>query len=142
VFKVDADRVPLAKKGPLWEKAHELRLQLTPAEDALWQRLRGHQLLGLHFQRQYVIGPFIVDFYCRPAKLVVEVDGDVHRGQEARDAERDAYLASQGLHVLRFRNEETLGNLEGVVRSIGVATAEHPTPIPSPNLGEGDRKRK
>ena len=129
------------KRRILWEEARALRQALTPAEEALWQRLRRHQVLGLHFQSQYVVGPFIADFYCRAAQLVVEVDGGVHRGQRGRDAERDAYLAGRGLRVLRFRNEEVLRDLENVVRSIAF-TAEHAAPEPPPESAPSSGRRR
>ena len=84
------------------------RKNSTQAEDALWRELRGRKLLGLKFRRQHALGRFVVDFYCREAKLVIEVDGEVHDGQRIEDAVRQAYLESLGLRVLRFKNERIL----------------------------------
>ena len=80
--------------------AKTLRREMTDAEQALWFRLRGGRLDGLKFRRQHPVPPYIVDFYCVEAKLVVELDGSQH-GPEA-DAVRSQCLERQGLQVLRF----------------------------------------
>lgn len=100
------------------ERAKELRRNMTPEERALWQRLRGNRLGGWHFRRQQVIRGFIVDFYCHAARLAVELDGPVHQAQTGRDIERDTILEGLGVHVLRFKNEELVQDLEGVLRRI------------------------
>jgi very-short-patch-repair endonuclease len=105
----------------LTDDARRLRREMTPAETAVWDRLRDHGLRDLHFRRQERIGKFIADFCCRPARLVVELDGEVHLGQAQRDEERDRWLLAHGWHVLRFRNEEVLESLEKVLRDIGEA---------------------
>ena len=76
---------------------------MTDSERALWERLRRKQVLAVQFYRQKPIGNYIVDFYAPKAKIVVEVDGSQHMESEqaARDLQRDAFLASQGLRVLR-----------------------------------------
>jgi adenine-specific DNA-methyltransferase len=77
-------------------------------------------LSGFKFRRQHAIGPYIVDFYCREAALVVELDGGGHAEelQGEYDAERSLWLESRGLRVVRFWNNEVLGNIEGVVEQI------------------------
>jgi very-short-patch-repair endonuclease len=77
-------------------------------------------LLGFKFRRQHQIGNYIADFYCRSAELVIECDGSVHRGNEQwhHDQDRDVYMISQGLTVLRFTNEQVLNNVEAVVSEI------------------------
>ena len=100
------------------ERAKQLRTRLTSAERKLWQHLRTNALGGLHFRRQQVISGFIVDFYCHAARLIVEVDGDVHGSQPDYDAERDHILSAQGLTVLRFRNSQIEKDLEAVLRRI------------------------
>lgn len=95
---------------------------MTPAERKLWAVLRG---LPMRFRRQRPTGPYIVDFYCAEGGLVIEVDGESHyssKGQ-AHDAERDAYLQSLGLRVLRFTNLNTLANPEGVAWAVKLALA-------------------
>src|SRR5690349_4486712 len=75
------------------ERSRQLRREMTPAERALWASLRDHRLHGLQFRRQQVIDGFVLDFYCHAASLGVEVDGTIHRDQEAYDHERDQVLA-------------------------------------------------
>ncbi len=89
---------------------------MTDAEKLLWSRLRAGQVDGAKFVRQHPVGPYIVDFAARSARLIVEVDGGQH-GSEA-DAARTAYLNASGYHVIRFWNHEVLGNIEGVVETI------------------------
>ena len=76
--------------------ARELRRAMTPAEKKLWQHIRYNQL-GVQFRRQHAVGPYIVDFFCAKAKLVVEVDGDVHADEEQAeyDAKRTEWLNEQ-----------------------------------------------
>ncbi len=106
----------------LWEKlkpiARQMRCEPTPAEEKLWQKLRHKQVLGFKFRRQHVIDRFIVDFYCGEARLVVEVDGEVHDYTQEEDAIRQEFLESLGLRVVRFRNEEVLNAVDGVVEEI------------------------
>ncbi|NJM13826.1 MAG: endonuclease domain-containing protein [Synechococcaceae cyanobacterium SM1_2_3] len=98
----------------------ELRSAMTPAEIRLWQTLKHRQLDGLKFRRQASIGPYIADFYCPDAHLIIELDGSVHDSETAQqqDAERTAYLMSLGLRVVRFANREVMENLEGVLSEI------------------------
>ena len=99
----------------LYEYARRMRRNPTPAENVLWQMLRANGL-GVRFRRQEVIQQYIVDFRCRPADLIIEVDGGVHDAPEAQlaDADRTDLLQSLGFTVLRFRNEEVLQNLPSV----------------------------
>jgi very-short-patch-repair endonuclease len=93
---------------------------MTEPEWRLWKALRGRTLAGLKFVRQHPIAPFIVDFCCREAMVVVEIDGWTH-GSEAefkRDQARDNILASLGYRVMRFHNAEVMTNLEGVLETI------------------------
>ncbi len=101
-----------------YEFAKSLRREMTPAEKILWDELRPNKFHGIHFRRQQIIDGYIVDFYGHAVELVVELDGDVHETQIEYDAQRDAHLASRGLCVLRFTNEEVLINLEGVLQKI------------------------
>jgi len=97
----------------------KLRQEVTPPEDRLWQELRKSQL-GYKFRRQQSIDRFIVDFYCPELKLVIEVDGQCHDGDEAfeYDKKRQEYLENLGLKVVRYNTQEIFRNLEGVVRDI------------------------
>ena len=99
--------------------AKRLRKEMTPPEIGLWIALRRNEA-GLRFRKQHSADDYVLDFYCAPAKLAIEVDGEAHsRGDRPeRDAVRDAWLVSQGLQVLRYPAIEVLTNLEGVVRQI------------------------
>ncbi len=101
----------------LKERARRLRTQMTDSERALWERLRRKQIQAVQFYRQKPIGNYIVDSYAPKAKMVVEVDGSQHMESEqaARDLQRDAFLASQGLRVLRFDDLQVLKEIEGVM---------------------------
>ena len=99
-------------------RAKELRREMTPAEKILWEELRANRLNGLHFRRQQVVHGYFADFYCHQHELIVEVDGDVHDLQEEYDAEREAYLITLGFCIIRFKNEEVVRNLNGVLSKI------------------------
>jgi very-short-patch-repair endonuclease len=101
--------------------ARQLRRGMTPAERVLWAALRDRQLAGLKFRRQHAVGPFVLDFYCPASRLVVELDGGVHDGQVEQDQARTEHLTGYGYRVLRFRNEEVLGDLEAVLGQIAAA---------------------
>lgn len=99
-------------------KAIELRHRSTPAEARLWRYLRGNRLSGFSFRRQHAIGPFIADFCCIQAKLIIELDGGQHIGQAAYDADRTVYLQSRGYRVLRFWNNDVENNPDAVLEMI------------------------
>ncbi len=82
--------------------AQHSRRHPTPSEHILWQALRGRQL-GVKFRRQVILANVIVDFYAHEVRLAVEVDGAAHRGREAYDRQRDAYLAAHGVRTLRVK---------------------------------------
>ncbi len=86
------------------KRARNLRRTLTLPELLLWKHLRGNRLSGLRFRRQHPVGPYILDFYCSDARLAIEVDGAVHGGAEQakHDVQRDRWLKSQGIKVLRI----------------------------------------
>ena len=94
----------------LLERTREMRQKPTPAEDFAWELFRDRRFLGLKFRRQHQIGNYIVDFYCHEKRLVVELDGPVHDSNERRtmDKNRDAFLDSLGLTVVRIRNKRLL----------------------------------
>ena len=131
--------------------ARRLRKNSTDAERALWRQLRAARLNGHKFRRQVPIGWYVVDFVCFETRLVVEVDGGQHAEQQRRDAQRTVWLEAQGFRVLRFWNNEVLGNMEGVKEVIARACAgESPSPRPpdqvrgrlSPTRGEGETLAK
>ena len=97
--------------------ARRLRVNQTDAEAVLWNRIRNRQIDGHKFARQVPIGGYICDFVCREKQIVIEVDGGQH-AESAADAVRDARLVAEGYRVLRFWNNDVLGNLEGVLLTI------------------------
>jgi len=103
---------------PIKQAARELRSALTPAERRLWLALRRKQVSGLRFRRQHPIEHFVVDFCCVEERLVVEVDGDVHRYTEDYDRARQDWLEANGYRVLRFTNTDVMDNLSGVAEAI------------------------
>jgi len=107
----------LLYNGKLKEFARYLRKNMTKSEQILWSRLRGKQLLATQFYRQKPLGNFIVDFFAPRAKLVVEVDGSQHAENDhpMKDKQRDEYLASLGIRVLRLNSREVLKDTDSVV---------------------------
>ena len=105
-----------------WSKvkqlAREMRKEPTDAENKLWQELRGHKLNKLKFRRQHSIDKFVVDFYCREKKLIIEVDGEIHDFQKENDSIRQEFLEELGYAVLRFKNEEIINDLKKVLEKI------------------------
>ena len=99
------------------ERAKELRRAMTPAEQKLWQAVRGKQL-GVRVRRQHGVERTIFDFYCPACKLVIEVDGDVHKGRVIEDEIRTEYVAQYGYTVIRFSNNEVLNDLDEVLKRI------------------------
>jgi len=91
-----------------------MRRRQTSAEARLWSRLRNRQLENLKFRRQVPRGPFVADFLCDEAMLIVEVDGSQHNERAAEDDRRTAYLESLGYLVLRFWNLDVLQNTDRV----------------------------
>ena len=116
--------------------ARSLRIQQTDAERLLWRHLRSRQLIGFKFRRQQIIGPYIVDLVCFETRLIVELDGGQHTEQQTEDTVRTIFLESQGFRVVRFWNNEVLGNIEGVLESIRLTLTHPPHPIPLP---QGER---
>jgi len=96
---------------------------MTDAERKLWRHLRQKQLFGFHFRKQCPIGPYIADFACLEAKLVIELDGGQHADSKT-DLSRDAWFKAQGHRVLRFWNNDALQNTAGVLESITAALGQ------------------
>lgn len=117
--------------------AASLRRQMTDAENRLWHHLRKRQLNGFKFRRQYSVGPYIADFACIEAGLIVEVDGGQHNDERAKDEARTRFLESRGFKVLRFWNNDVLKQTTVCLEVI--ATALGPHPGPPPQAGEGGK---
>lgn len=99
----------------LKERAKALRKSGILHEALLWLELKSKKLNGFDFDRQKIIGNYIVDFYCSEKSVVIEVDGVSHDGKKVADEERDRYLTSLGLTVIRLLAKDVLQNMEGVV---------------------------
>ena len=127
--------MPRTKRGIPYTRAlrRRLRSAMTPAESRMWLYLRGEQFHGLKFRRQHGIGSFIVDFFCPEKQLAIEIDGDVHSipQQTRRDEERDAILKETGLRIVRYRNDDVINNINGVLEDLGTITGISTSPNPS-----------
>ena len=102
------------------EKRRFLRNNMPKAETVIWSKLKGRQLLGYKFRRQYSVDRYVVDFYCPELKLAVEIDGDGHfqNGAKNNDRRRQAFIESFGIQFLRFTNEDVFKNLDGVIEIV------------------------
>ena len=116
------------KNKRLAQYATELRHNMTDAEYALWYHLRNKLFCGIRFNRQVIIGHYIVDFCSRKLKLVIELDGIQHVEQEQYDLERTKFLTAQGYKVIRFWNDEVLKDIDNVHKAIYVEI-EHLSPL-------------
>jgi len=103
------------------------------AEVILWSRLRGKQLGGYKFRRQFSIEWFVTDFYCPELKLALEIDGDSHYRKDAEfsDREREAYIEAFGIRFIRFTNKEVYENIDGVLLKIRGKISEITSPAPA-----------
>jgi len=110
----------------LTERARKLRKNPTPAEAALWEHLRNDQLNGLKFRRQHPISGFILGFYCKKARLGIELDGSVHLDPDQKDLdiERTRELEDAGIMILRFWNREVLESMSEVLEKIKKSVEE------------------
>jgi very-short-patch-repair endonuclease len=111
-------------------RARLLREKQTDAERELWRRLRDCRLSGWKFKRQVPKGPYIADFCCAEANLIIELDGGQHSDEAAvaYDARRTEFLQNSGYRVVRFWNSEIFTNLDGVIDAIWARLQEPPLP--------------
>ena len=112
---------------PATGRSRVLRRAMTDAERRLWYHLKRVPVEGTHFRRQGPIGPYIADFVCHRSKLVIEIDGGQHADNAEEDVDRTAAMNAEGYRVVRFWNNEVLGNLEGVLQSIVAEVEKGPT---------------
>ncbi len=124
----------------LLERAKEMRKNPTPAEKKLWEALRRRKL-DFRFRRQHPIADYIVDFVCLEKELIIEVDGDIHKHQMDKDAERQLLLEQKkGYSMLRFTNDEVLNNIDDVLSQIEMkfdSLSHSNDNVNSPSLGGG-----
>jgi len=124
----------------IMRSARKLRQHMSDAERRLWCLLRRRQLEGFRFRRQQPIDRYIADFVCLRERLIVELDGASHAETQGYDEVRTAWLEAKGFRVLRFWNNEVLGNQEGVIEVILDALhrgRRSPLPGPPPKRGRG-----
>jgi very-short-patch-repair endonuclease len=98
--------------------ARRLRREATDAERRVWQSIRNRQIEGRKFRRQVPIGPYVADFLCAEARLVIELDGGQHADRAAYDERRTAWLREQGYRVIRFWNVDVMTNFHGILDRI------------------------
>ena len=140
-------KIRSVRSAKLLDRARSLRREDTDAEARLWRALRDRRLGGWKWRRQVPCGPYIADFLCDSAKLIVELDGSQHAEQADYDARRTRYLKTLGFRVLRFWNGDVLPDPDGVCLTILHACggdrpgwdplAEARTTFPLPLAGEG-----
>jgi very-short-patch-repair endonuclease len=99
----------------LKERARELRRAGNLSEVLLWKQIKNGQFMGLDFDRQKIVGNYIVDFYCAEKQAVIEVDGSSHDDKADYDAQRDAFLTGLGLRVIHIADSEIKRNVAGVL---------------------------
>ncbi|MCI0460273.1 MAG: DUF559 domain-containing protein [Gemmataceae bacterium] len=136
------------------DRARQLRRAMTPAEAIMWKHLRGRRFAGFKFRQQHPVGPFFADIVCHHCRLIVELDGETHLGQQEHDEKRSQYLRERGWLVLRFWNTQVYDETEAVFEAIYRAcqdrktrdagsqsedTPSPPTPLPRPR-GRGEKK--
>ena len=109
------------------QKARQLREHSTDAEKLLWHHLRNRRLNGWKFRRQFPVGKYIVDFVCQELKLIIEIDGGQHADQITYDLERTRILNSKRYQVVRYWNNEVLGNTTSVLESLTLTLARRRT---------------
>ena len=102
----------------LKQKARELRNNSTPSEIELWKSIRAGQVFGYTFNRQKPIDEFIVDFYCKKLRLVIEIYGESHTDKQKYDKRREQRLKSLGLTIIRFYDHDVMENVGGVLEKV------------------------
>ncbi len=109
-------------KPLIFERAKQLRKQMTLSELKIWELLKGSKMLGLRFRAQHPIDIFIADFYCHSLKLVFEIDGGIHKSKDRAeyDIGRTGELNYLGIQVARFTNEEIEKDIEQVRKRIEI----------------------
>jgi len=124
-------------KPIIFERAKAMRKNMTQAEMAVWELLKSKNMLGLRFKPQHPIDIFIADFYCHPLKLVIEIDGGIHKSVDQReyDIGREAELEYWGIKVIRFTNEEVENNITHIQNEIERICSERRSELQSPLQG-------
>jgi very-short-patch-repair endonuclease len=110
--------------------ARDMRSDPSPAEKILWKLLRDRRLAGFKFRRQHPIGPYIADYFCAAALVVIEADGESHLKSVERDGDRDRYFQGLGIHVLRFPNPLIFEDQGVVVEEVYRVCSERVVALP------------
>jgi very-short-patch-repair endonuclease len=95
-----------------------LRKNMTIPEELLWEKVKGKQIHGVRFRRQHPIDIFIADFYCHEARLVIEIDGEIHNDRSEYDDGREAEIEEYDVKVIRFSNDQVINDIESVIKKI------------------------
>ena len=124
-------------KPRVFEKAKIPRENMTASEQKLWQQLKGKKMLNLRFRPQHPVDKFIADFYCHPLKLIIEVDGGIHKSKDQKDYDlnREVELNFWGIKVIRFTNDEVDQNMNLIITQIQSICLERRTELKSPLQG-------
>ncbi|MFH0829157.1 MAG: endonuclease domain-containing protein [Candidatus Kerfeldbacteria bacterium] len=104
----------------LKQRRQSLRNARIPAETILWQHLQRSQFFGYKFRRQYGVGPYVLDFFCSELRLAIEIDGDSHSAPDAKtyDKQRQQFIESEDIIVIRFLNTDVHQNVDGVLERL------------------------
>ena len=121
-------------KPNIFEKAKDLRKNMTFAELKLWELLKNKQVQGLRFRAQHPIDIFIADFYCHSLKLVIEVDGGIHLSPEQQeyDIGREAEISHWGIKIIRFTNDKIEKEIDEVLNTINIICNHRKLEMASP----------
>jgi very-short-patch-repair endonuclease len=124
-------------KPIIFERAKAMRENMTQTEKAVWELLKSKNMLGLRFKPQHPIDIFIADFYCHQLKLVIEIDGGIHKSVDQReyDIGREAELEHWGIKVIRFTNEEVENNITDIQNEIEQICSGRRSELQSPLQG-------
>ncbi len=114
------------------QRSRDLRRDATSAETVLWRELRNRRFARFKFRRQQPFRPFILDSYCAKLTLAIELDGESHHGREAYDAQRQSWIESRGVRVIRIFNVDLSDNLDGVMEQIERECSERMNPPTAP----------
>jgi very-short-patch-repair endonuclease len=137
--------VAVGRRGVALARARAMRREPTEAERILWRLLRAHRFADWKWRRQQPLGPYIVDFVCLEARVIVEADGLQHLESEY-DRRRDAWLRAQDFRILRFSNNDVLARTDQVREAIyhalndEAAASSPPLPRPLSRKGRGEQK--
>lgn len=124
-------------KPIIFERAKAMRENMTSAEKVVWELLRSNKMLALRFKAQHPIDIFIADFYCHQLKLVIEIDGGIHKSSDQReyDIGREAEWDRFGIRVVRFTNEEVEANISHIKNEIERICIQRRSEFQSPLQG-------